>query len=36
MPTPRELLNQAKQAVTEVDTAEAESRLGEAALLGRA
>ncbi len=33
MPTPRELLNQAKQVVDEVDTAEAESRLGGATFL---
>ncbi len=33
MPTPRELLNQAKQVVDEVDTAEAESRLGGAQFL---
>ncbi len=33
MPTPRELLNQAKQAVDEVDTAEAESRLRGATFL---
>ena len=33
MPTPRELLNEAKSAITEVDTTEAESRLGQATFL---
>ena len=33
MPTPRELLSQAKSAITEVDAAEAETRLGQATFL---
>ena len=33
MPTPRELLNEAKAAITEIDTAEAETRLGHALFL---
>jgi molybdopterin/thiamine biosynthesis adenylyltransferase/rhodanese-related sulfurtransferase len=33
MPTPRELLNRAKEEIVEVDTATAESRLGEARFL---
>jgi sulfur-carrier protein adenylyltransferase/sulfurtransferase len=33
MPTPRELLSKAKSAITEVDTTEAEARLGQATFL---
>jgi sulfur-carrier protein adenylyltransferase/sulfurtransferase len=33
MPTPRELLSQAKSAITEIDAAEAETRLGQASFL---